>query len=112
MNKTLLIISREGCGSAPHELQTILAINFFRNLINEHQSPRTIFFYADGIKLNLKGSVIEDSLIELEKRGTRILTCTTCLNFFSVKEDMAVGSLAGMADLIKSINDSDKVITL
>jgi len=38
-------------GSAPHELQTVLVINFFRTLLKENQIPGTIFFYADGIKL-------------------------------------------------------------
>jgi hypothetical protein len=112
MNNTLLLVTREGVGDAPHELQTILAINFFRNLVNENQTPQMIFFYGDGVKLNLKGSVIEDSLIELEKRGTIILTCTTCLNYFKVKDELAVGSTSGMADLIKSIGNSIKVVTI
>ena len=112
MNNTLLLVSREGVGEAPHELQTILAINFFRNLVNENQSPRIIFFYADGVKLNLKGSVIEDSLIELEKKGTTILTCSTCLNYFKVKDDLAVGSISGMPDFIKSIGNSGKIVTI
>lgn len=112
MNNTILLITREGMGSAPHELQTILVINFFRNLINENKSPDMIFFYADGVKLNLKGSVIEDSLIELEKRGTKILTCSTCLNYFKVKDELAVGSASGMPQLINSIGVSGKVITI
>lgn len=112
MNNTLLLVTREGIGSAPHELQTILAINFFRNLVIENQTPQMILFYADGVKLNLKGSIIEDSLIELENRGTQILTCTTCLNYFKVKDDLAVGSVSGMADLIKSIGASGKVVTI
>ena len=112
MNNTLLLVTREGVGEAPHELQTILAINFFRNLLSENQSPRIIFFYADGVKLNLKGSVIEDSLIELEKRGTKILTCSTCLSYFKVREDLAVGSVSGMPDLIKAIGSSGKVVTI
>lgn len=111
MNNTLLLVTREGVGESPHELQTILAINFFRNLLSENQSPRIIFFYADGVKLNLKGSVIEDSLIELERRGTKILTCSTCLSYFNVK-DLAVGSISGMPDLIKSIGISGKVVTI
>lgn len=112
MNNTLLLVTREGVGDAPHDLQTILAINFFRNLVLENQTPRMIFFYADGVKLNLKGSVIEDSLLELEKRGTIIFTCTTCLNYFKVKDELAVGSMAGMPDLIKSIGNSGKVATI
>jgi len=99
-------------GSAPHELQTVLVINFFRTLLKENQIPGTIFFYAEGVKLNLVGSVIEDLLIELEKRGTAIITCTTCLSFFDALPQLASGIKGGMADLIRLINSSDKVISL
>lgn len=112
MNNTLLLITREGLGDAPHELQTILVINFFRNLIREHQIPETIFFYGNGIKLNTRGSVIEESLIEMEQLGTKILTCTTCLNYFGSNEGPATGNMAGMPDLIKAIAKSGKVVTL
>jgi len=112
MKNSLLIIAREGMGSAPHELQTVLVINFFRTLLKENQIPQTIFFYADGVKLNTHGSVIEDILIELETRGTSIITCTTCLNFYNLLPELASGRKGGMPDLIRLIGTSEKVITL
>ena len=112
MKNSLLIISREGMGSAEEELQTVLIINFFRTLLTQDQIPRTIFFYAEGVKLNLHGSVIEDLLIELEIKGTSIFTCTTCLNYFDVIPQLSTGKKGGMSDLIRLIGSSDKVITL
>ena len=112
MNNTLLIVTREGMGSAPEELQTVLVINFFRNLVNENKTPAVIFFYADGVKLNVKGSLIEDSLEKLEERGSKILTCTTCLNFFKLKDQLAFGSAAGMNDLVGEIDKAAKVISI
>jgi len=112
MKNSLLLVSREGMGSAPPELQTILIINFFRTLLKENQIPGTIFFYADGVKLNIHGSVIEDQLLELEDRGTSIITCTTCLNFYEVLPELAAGIKGGMPDLLRLIASSDKVVTL
>jgi len=112
MNNSLLLVTREGMGSAPAELQTVLIINFFRTLLKENQIPGTIFFYADGVKLNIHGSVIEDLLVELEDKGASIITCTTCLKFFDVMPDLASGKKGGMADLIRLIDTSEKVITL
>ena len=112
MENSLLIIAQEGMGSAPPELQTVLIINFFSTLLKENRIPGTIFFYADGVKLNVKGSVIEDLLIELEKKGTSIITCTTCLNYFDALPLMASGKKGGMPDLIRLINSSEKVISL
>ena len=112
MGNCLLLVTREGMGSAPHELQTVLIINFFRTLLKENQIPGTIFFYAEGIKLNLHGSVIEDLLIELENLGTSIITCTTCLNYYDKIQELATGKKGGMSDLVRLISSSDKVITL
>jgi len=99
-------------GSAPPELQTVLVINFFRTLLKDNQIPGSIFFYAEGVKLNIHGSVIEDLLAELQSRGTLIITCTTCLNYFDVLSELATGQKGGMSDLTRLIGSSDKVITL
>jgi sulfur relay (sulfurtransferase) complex TusBCD TusD component (DsrE family) len=112
MKNSLLLVTREGMGHAPHELQTVLIINFFRTLLKENQIPGTIFFYADGVKLNTHGSAIEDLLMELESKGTSIITCTTCLNFYNVLSELASGTKGGMPDLIRLIDSSEKVITL
>ncbi|NEW84431.1 MAG: hypothetical protein GZ094_18980 [Mariniphaga sp.] len=112
MENTLLLVAREGMGDAPPELQTVLIINFFRTLLKENQIPGSIFFYADGVKLNLKGSVIEDQLIEIEKKGASIITCTSCLNFYEVLPELASGIKGGMSDLVRLIGSSAKLITL
>ena len=112
MKNSLLLVSREGMGSAPVELQTVLVINFFRTLLKENQIPATIFFYADGVKLNVHGSIIEDLVIELEDKGASIITCTTCLKFFDLIPEMASGKKGGMADLVRLIDNSDKVISI
>ena len=112
MKNSLLIVTREGMGNAPQELQTVLVINFFRTLLKEDKIPGTIFFYADGVKLNTHGSEIEDLLTELESRGTSIITCTTCLNFYNLLPDLASGIKGSMSDLIRLMANSEKVITL
>ena len=112
MKNSLLIVSRDGMGDAPHELQTVLIMNFFRTLLKENQIPGTIFFYADGVKLNTHGSVIEDLLTDLESKGTSIITCTTCLNFYNILPELASGIKGGMSDLIRLIDSSEKIITI
>jgi hypothetical protein len=112
MKNSMLIVTREGMGSAPIELQTVLVINFFRTMLKEDRIPGTIFFYAGGVKLNTHGSVIEDLLIELESRGTSIISCTTCLNFYNILPELASGIKGGMPDLIRLMATSEKVITL
>ena len=112
MESLLLIVTRDGMGSGPVELQTVLVINFFKTLLKENQTPQNIFFYADGVKLNTIGSEIEDELLELEKRGSTLVTCTTCLNFYSLAPQLATGRKGSMVDLVWLMSSSGKVISI
>lgn len=112
MERTLVVVNREGMGEAPVELQSVLIINFFKNLIKGNKIPKALFFYADGAKLAVKGSIIEDSLAELSERGCEVMTCTTCLNFYNLKDKLSVGRRAGIPDLHDWMEKCDKVITL
>ena len=112
MDNLLLIVTRDGMGSGPLELQTVLVINFFKTLLKENQIPQNIFFYADGVKLNTKGSEIEDELLELEKRGSSLVTCTTCLNFYNFAPELASGRKGSMSDLVRLMSNSGKVISI
>jgi sulfur relay (sulfurtransferase) complex TusBCD TusD component (DsrE family) len=112
MENLLLIVTRDGMGSGPVELQTVLVINFFKTLLKENLTPRNIFFYADGVKLNTTGSEIEDELFELEKRGASLVTCTTCLNFYDLASQLATGKKGSMADLVRLMSSSEKVISI
>ncbi|MEI6140172.1 MAG: DsrE family protein [Mariniphaga sp.] len=112
MENLLLIVSRDGMGSGPVELQTVLVINFFKTLLKENQAPQNIFFYADGVKLNTKGSEIEEELLELEKRGSSLVTCTTCLNFYNLATQLASGRKGSMVDLVRLMSASGKVVTI
>ena len=112
MENVLLIVTRDGMGSGPVELQTVLVINFFKTLLKDNLTPSNIFFYADGVKLNTKGSEIEDELLELEKRGSLLVTCTSCLNFYNLAPQLASGRKGSMSDLVSLMGTSDKVISI
>ena len=112
MENLLLIVTRDGMGSGPIELQTVLVINFFKTLLKEKQTPQNIFFYADGVKLNTKNSIIEDELFELERRGSIITSCTTCLNFYNLGSELASGKKGSMSDLIRLMGSSEKVVSI
>jgi hypothetical protein len=48
---TVCLVTRNGLGEAPEDLQRILTVNFFGILADSEHSPETIPFYTDGVKL-------------------------------------------------------------
>ena len=106
---TVYVVSRNGLGDAPENLQRILAVNFFGLAVESEHSPETILFYADGVKLACEGSDVVESLRALEKKGTRLILCRTCLDYFGLMDKVAVGSVGKMTDIVAAMESATKV---
>jgi hypothetical protein len=53
-----------------------------------------------------------DLLRELERKGVRLIICTTCLQYCALEGKVAVGIIGGMHDILPAQWMADKVITL
>ena len=109
---TVYVVSRNGLGDAPEDLQRILAANFFGLSADSEHSPETVLFYADGVKLACEGSAVVDSLRALEKKGTRLILCRTCLDYFGLMDKVAVGSVGKMTDIVAAMEAATKVVSV
>jgi sulfur relay (sulfurtransferase) complex TusBCD TusD component (DsrE family) len=109
---TTLLITNEGLGKAAQELQSRLASTYLK-LINENNLlPAAICFYTEGVKLVVEGSPVLETLSALEVKGVRLIVCNTCLNYYGLVEQVRVGIIGGMADIIEAQWKADRVITL
>jgi hypothetical protein len=74
--------------------------------------PGAICFYAGGVKMVVDGSPVLDQLRALEEKGVRLIICNTCLQYFGLREKVAVGIVGGMNDIVLAQWMAGKVITL
>ncbi len=51
-------------------------------------------------------------LYTLSESGVKILSCGTCLDFYGIKDDLAIGEISNMYTIVESMNTSNKVIKL
>ena len=109
---TVILITREGMGSADATLQQKLLNTYLGLLLENGSLPEAICFYTDGVKLVVEGSPLLERLTEIEKKGVRLVICSTCLNYFSLTEKVRVGIIGGMPDIIEAQANANKVITL
>ena len=49
---------------------------------------------------------------KLAERGTEVLVCGTCLDFYGVKDKLAAGEVSNMYDILGRMQEAAKVITL
>jgi hypothetical protein len=108
---TLVLFTRFGMGDGPAQLQSKLA-GIFLGLLNQDTPPGVLAFYGEGVKLVCEGSPVLDPLRTLAAKGTTIVICQTCLDFFTLRESVRVGTIGGMGDIVAAMTMADKVISV
>ena len=109
---TVLLVPREGLGSGEPELQLALMGKYLGLLLAGDLTPRALCFYTEGAHLACEGSPVLEPLRALEQRGCRLLVCTTCLEFYGLKDRQRVGTACAMPDILNAQLGAAKVITL
>jgi hypothetical protein len=85
---------------------------FFNSLVDRVTEPGTFAFVNRGVYLTLDDSPVLDALRELAARGSRFLSCGTCLDYYQVRERLGVGEVGSMPLLEEQMLAADKVISL
>lgn len=111
-NRTVLLFTRNGMGQASEELQQGLAAKFLSLLEQSGQLPAKILFYTDGVKLACQGSPVLEQLQTMETKGVELVLCKTCLDYFRLTDQVAVGIVGGMPDIIEAMQKAGKVVSL
>ena len=109
---TVLIITRNGMGDAEPALQQKLITTYFKLLDENNILPAAICFYTNGVRLVVEGSPVIDTLKSLETKGVCLVLCSTCLNYFNLTDQVQVGIVGGMTDILEAQRRASKVISL
>jgi hypothetical protein len=109
---TVILVPREGLGSGEPELQLALLARYLGLLLAGGLIPRALCFYTEGVHLVCEGSSVLEALRALEQSGCRLLVCTTCLEFYGLKDRQRAGTACAMPDILSAQLEAAKVITL
>ena len=97
-------------GRGDEQLGALLMKAFFVSL--QEIPPKKILLLNSAVKLALADSPVLESISNLAQQGTKVLSCGTCLDFYGVKEMLAVGEVTNMFVILESLNGPEKAITL
>jgi intracellular sulfur oxidation DsrE/DsrF family protein len=110
---TVIVINRGGMGHGDTALTRDKLAPAFLNMLDlGDKIPAAICFYAEGVKLALDDSPVLEELKSLESKGVDLIVCTTCLNFYETMDRLAVGTAAGMKEIVDAQWGAGKVITI
>lgn len=111
-NHTILVFTRNGLGAAPAELQQKLVVKFLQLTLDANTLPAKMLFYTDGVKLACEGSPVIGELKAMKERGVELILCSTCLDYFGLRDKVQVGIVGGLPDIIEALSAAEKVIPL
>ena len=106
----LVVLSANTMGSGDAKLGTALMKAFVFALTKQDQLPDTILCYNTGASLTCEGADTLEDLKLLESEGVTILTCGTCLDFYGLKEKLAVGGVTNMYDIVERMENAAQII--
>jgi selenium metabolism protein YedF len=107
-----VFIGREEIGDGDSGLGSSLMQMYFFTLTQGDDIPDFVLFMNHGVKIPTGNDQAIEHLKALTERGTEILVCGTCLNFYNLADDLAVGTVSNMYDIVGAMQTVDKVITL
>jgi selenium metabolism protein YedF len=93
------LIASAAIGSGSEELGELLMKGFVATLLETSPLPERIILMNGGVKLAVTGSPSLDKLAALANRGVEILACGTCLDYFKLKDSLAVGRVTNMFEI-------------
>ncbi|MDR3561001.1 MAG: sulfurtransferase-like selenium metabolism protein YedF [Negativicutes bacterium] len=110
--RVVYLITNNTLGHGSEELGAILIKAFFVSLLECQPLPRALLFLNAGVQLTTEGSPVLSHLKLLADQGVEILSCGTCLDYFSLKERLAIGGVTNMYNIVALMSKAGQAITL
>ena len=112
-NGYAVFIGKDVVGAGDRELGYNLMKMALYTLAKGDSVPAHVLFMNDGVKLPAgEEQQVIDSLMTLIEKGSIVLVCGTCLNYYGLADRLKVGTVSNMYDIMSAMQRADKVITL
>ena len=108
----IVVIDSEFMGRGDEQLGANLLKSFIYTLASSEELPTKIIMYNSGVKLAIDGSAVLTDLKKLQNVGVEIFVNDMSLEYYGLKDKLAVGKLISMSDLIKMQVEARKIIKL
>jgi selenium metabolism protein YedF len=109
----VLVVPSEFMGRGGHdELGQILMRGFLHTLGEVEPLPDTIIFFNSGVKLVVEGSSVVEDLKALVEKGVEILACGTCLGYYDLRDNVAVGTVSNMYTIAEAMVGAASLLNL
>lgn len=109
---TVILVGSDVMGTGDDVLGAVLIKGYFYTLTEYEPFPKAILFVNSGVRLTVEGSPVVDYLKKLMEMGTEILSCGTCLDYYHLKDQLAVGGITNMYTIVETMQEANNTIRI
>lgn len=106
----VVVVSSDRMGSGNDELGKVLIKGFIFAVTQLDTLPKTMLFYNGGATLTTEDSDSLEDLKSLEAQGVEIMTCGTCLDYYGLKDKLAVGTVTNMYSIVETMAKAGRIV--
>lgn len=108
--KVVVLLGSDVLGQGDDELGAILMRSFIKTLWEVVPRPHTLILMNGGVRLAVAGGELEADIARLSDAGVEVLACGTCLDFFDLKDRLAVGRVSNMYEIATALCGADRLV--
>lgn len=105
----VVVINSERMGTGDEAFGKKLLENFVYALTEQDRIPKIVVLYNSGVRLATENEKTIGDLRSLQEKGTEVLACGLCLEFYGLKEKLKVGSPTNMYNITEILR-TNKVV--
>lgn len=109
---TVAVVGADCMGRGSEELGAILVRSLMHTLNEVEPRLDKLIFFNSGVRLTVEGSDVLEDLRTLEQGGAEILVCGTCLDYFQIKDKVAVGQVSNMYTITETLLGAGSTVTI
>ena len=106
----VVVLSADTMGLGDEKLGKKLMKAFIFALTSQDETPDKVICYNTGARLTTVDADTVKDLKALEAAGATVMTCGTCLDFYGLKEQLQVGIVSNMYDIVEAQMNASMVI--
>lgn len=108
----MIVVGSDKLGNGQEELGKILMKSYIYTVKETLPWPKTIAFLNSGVNLTVENSPVLEDLKAMANEGVEIISCGTCLDYYSVKDKLQVGKIGNMYAIYEKMKSADNTINI
>ncbi len=111
LSRSVVYIGSDTMGRGDDILGAQLMRGFLRTIIDSSPLPWRVILINFGVKLTSLDQEAVEAMHVMEEKGVEILSCGTCLERFGLVDQIKVGRITNMFEVVESLNSASKIIS-